>query len=119
MLRSRGLVLAGIAPRMLQHSSCVALALMLVGLSTALAADTTLTLACQGTATSGLVDAKPGPISMGIIVNFTDQTLTAGFMPRLGSFGEIKIGPVNETTVGFAGMNKSGEGLSGSIDRVV
>src|SRR5262245_34679787 len=37
---------------MLRHRSCViALAVMLVGLPTAQAADTTLTLACQGTAT--------------------------------------------------------------------
>jgi hypothetical protein len=39
-------------------------------------------------------------------------------MPRLGTFGEIKISTVNETTIGFAGMNESGDGVSGSIDRV-
>jgi hypothetical protein len=46
---------------------------MLVGLSTAQAADTTLTLACQG---ARKTDAKPEPISMSIIVNFT-----AGLLP--------------------------------------
>jgi hypothetical protein len=39
---------------------------------TAHAADTTLTLACQGTTISGVEDAKPEPVSMGIIVNFTN-----------------------------------------------
>jgi hypothetical protein len=43
---------------------------------TAQATDTTLMLACQGTAmdTSGPVDGKPEPTSMGIIINFTDRT---------------------------------------------
>jgi hypothetical protein len=52
----------------------IALAVMLVGLPTAQAADTTLTLACEGTTTDKMKDAKdakPAPISMGIIVNFT------------------------------------------------
>ena len=52
-------------------SRIIALAVTIVGLSIAQAADTTLTLACQGTTTSGLEDAKPEPVSMGIIVNFT------------------------------------------------
>jgi len=42
---------------------------------TAQAADTTLTLACQGTTTVRMEDAKPEPISMGIIVNFTNRTV--------------------------------------------
>jgi hypothetical protein len=58
---------------------------MLVGLPTAQAADTTLTLACQGTATDismppGSTDitipaGKPEPTSMGIILNFTARTV--------------------------------------------
>ena len=48
------------------HRACIiALAAMVAG-PTAQAADTTLTLACQGTAT---VDATPEPISMGIILD--------------------------------------------------
>jgi hypothetical protein len=43
---------------------------------TAQAADSALTLACQRTMTSGLEDAKPEPVSMGIIVNFTARTVT-------------------------------------------
>jgi len=49
---------------------------MLVGLPTAQAADTTLTLACQGTTTVTTMEgAKPEPVSMGIIVNFTKNTV--------------------------------------------
>jgi hypothetical protein len=59
--------------------------MMLVGLPTAQAADTTLTLACQGTTTSGLEDAKPEPISMGIIVNFTKKTVHGFGDPLFGS----------------------------------
>jgi hypothetical protein len=36
---------------MLRRCACIALAVMLVGLPTAQVADTTLTLACQGTTT--------------------------------------------------------------------
>jgi len=63
----------------------IALGMMLVGLPTAQAADTTLTLACQGTTTSGLEDAKPEPISMGIIVNFTKKTVHGFGDPLFGS----------------------------------
>jgi hypothetical protein len=45
---------------------------------TAQAADTTLTLACQGTATltmPGMKNEKADPISMGIIVDFTKNTV--------------------------------------------
>jgi hypothetical protein len=59
----------------LRSSSCViALNAMVAAVSmTAQAADDTLTLACQGTATdiTQPVDGKPEPISMGIIVNLT------------------------------------------------
>jgi hypothetical protein len=53
---------------------------------TAQAADETLTLACQGTATDITlpVDGKPEPVSMGIIINFTARTVRAGtFRSRL------------------------------------
>jgi hypothetical protein len=49
----------------------IALTVMVAGLSRAQAADETLTLACQGTTISDLENAKPEPVSMGIIVNFT------------------------------------------------
>ena len=52
-------------------------AMVTCGLVTAQAADTTLTLACQGTATAtgGAQPDKPEPVSMGIIVNFTTRTV--------------------------------------------
>lgn len=48
---------------------------------TAQAADTTLTLACQGTTTTKIGGGPPKqePISMGVIVNFTDRTVNAAF----------------------------------------
>ena len=82
---------------MLRRCSCViALAGVLVGLPTAQAAETTLTLACQGTVQSG--DNKPEPISMGIIVNFTNQTVH-GLRPF-----PVAIIDMNEVTVSFGGQ---------------
>lgn len=63
---------------------------------TAQAADSTLTLACQGTATSGTGD--PEPISMGIIVNFTNRTVEGFGYP-------VKITDVSEVTVTFGGSH--------------
>ncbi len=51
---------------------------MLVGLPTAEAADTTLTLACKGTVTikgSSSTEYEPDPISMGLVGNFTSRTV--------------------------------------------
>jgi hypothetical protein len=50
-------------------SHLIVLAVMLVGLPTARAADEMLTLACKGTTIAGYEGAKPEPLSMGIIVN--------------------------------------------------
>lgn len=60
-----------------------ALTAMVAGLSmTARAAEpATLTLACTGTATSETEDAKPEPVSMGIIVNFTAGTVNGFTYP--------------------------------------
>jgi len=63
---------------MLRRCSCIAFAVMLVGLSAAHAADTTLTLACQGTVTIKTfspTEYEPDPVSMGLIVNFTNRTV--------------------------------------------
>ena len=83
------------------HRACIiALTAMVAGSSmTAQAADTTLTLACQGTTTAGTED-KPEPISMGIIVNFTKKTVH-GFGDPI--FGEqlITITGITETAVYF------------------
>ena len=97
---------------------------MVVALSTAQAAEPqTLTLACQGTTTSGLEDAKPEPVSMGIIVNFTNRTVQ-GF-DQVGLFGElidypVKITAWNDVTVVFKGdfAKFSTHSITGTIDRV-
>jgi hypothetical protein len=96
---------------------------MLVGLSTAHAADTTLTLACQGTTTFGTEDAKREPISMGIIVDFTNHTVHGfGYPGFSGQFDfPVKITGMNEVTVAFHGSHEFGSTLSsitGSLDRV-
>ena len=104
---------------MLRRSACIAFAVMLV--STAHAADTTLTLACQGTTTAGTEDAKPEPVSMGIIVNFTKKTVH-GFGDAFLGEPSIKITGVTETSVYFSARDKLFETMErsvmGGIDRV-
>jgi hypothetical protein len=103
-------------------SHAIALIAMITCLSTtAQAADTTLTLACQGTMTGGTEDAKPEPISMGIIVNFTRKTVH-GFGDPI--FGEqlINITGITETAVFFSASDKFSQtilqSVIGTIDRV-
>jgi hypothetical protein len=74
-----------VKPMLQTCSRIIALTAMVAGPSmTAQAADSTLTLACQGTATSRTMeDAKPEPVSMGIILNFTKNTVQ-GFGYLLG-----------------------------------
>ena len=88
--------------------------------TTAQAAEpATLTLACKGTATSGAEGAKPEPISMGIIVNFTNNTVQSQ-----GCGFPIGIVEVNEVTIIFSDFAPSsagtanGQGAYGAIDRV-
>ena len=108
---------------LLTCSRVIALAVMLVGLSTAQAADTTLTLACQGTttATTAGTEDKPEPISMGIIVNFTKKTVHGFGDPFLGE-QPINITGITETAVYFGTSNKlfqtSERSVIGTIDRV-
>ena len=97
---------------------------MLVGLPTAQAADETLTLACQGTATdiTQPVDGKPEPVSMGIIINFTAGTVTSGLKGALlGWDFPVKITSFDEAAVLFEGSydtELTARTISGSIDRV-
>ena len=97
-------------------------AMVTCGLVTAQAADTTLTLACQGTTTAGMEDAKPEQISMGLIVNFTKMTVH-GFVDPF--FGEppIKITGITETSVSFGIVDDKylqimSRSVMGAIDRV-
>ena len=88
-----------------------AAALLVVTSMTAQAAEPeTLTLACQGTVTiTPQTDAKPEPISMGIIV--TTEGAVGGFT-NLAHINRFKA-----TTIEFLG-NIDGWWVEGSIDRV-
>jgi hypothetical protein len=93
----------------------IALTAMIICLPmTAQAVDTTLTLACQGTVTvtPSIDDAKPEPISVGIILNFITHTVQ-------GFGNPTEITRMNDTTITFAGSDPSaGWTVDGSIDRV-
>ena len=81
---------------MLRHCSCaIALAVMLVGLPTAHAADTALTLACKGKETSG-VGARTSSevINTGIIVDLQKKTVV-GLEPTV----PLTIDSVAETAM--------------------
>jgi hypothetical protein len=96
---------------------------MVTPLSTAAqAADSTLTLACQGTVIETMMEEekKPEPISMGIIVNFTEKTVH-GFGGPI--FGEqlIEITGITETAVYFGAselFQTTSRSVIGTIDRV-
>jgi hypothetical protein len=97
--------------------SCSRVTAMVAGLSmTAQAAEPeTLTLACQGTRT---ITTKPEPISMGIIVNFTKNTVQGFGSPSLM---DVKIASMNDVTVTFGGAQDNGSSIAsirGNIDRV-
>jgi len=105
-----GSAMLGLCPR------DIALAVMLVGLPTAQAADTTLTLACQGTTTAGT--EEPEPVSMGIIVNFTKRTVQGFNDPSIVDY-PVRITAWNDVTVDFGSeVLNSTWSTSGSIDRV-
>ena len=77
-----------------------------------------LALACEGTVADKInLDAKPEPISMGIIVNFTARTVT-GFR---GANFPVAVTSVDEVRISFRGLNSSlafFAAVYGSIDRV-
>jgi hypothetical protein len=75
---------------------------------TAQAADAILTLLCQGTVISQS-EEKPEQLSMGVIINFTAQTVQ-GF----GSSAQITT--VDDVTIAFVRPNSPT--IEGTIDRV-
>ena len=79
----------------------------------------TLTLACQGTVTNNIKpDAKPEQITMGIVVNFTAQTVAGFTYPGLEEF-PVVIRAASEVLITFAGSNESGSSIvAGDINRV-
>src|SRR5262249_40338227 len=103
---------------MLRPCSCIAFAVMLV--STAQAADTTLTLACKGTETSKIGSARKSSevINIGIIVDLQKKTVTG-----LTDY-PLTIESLTETTISFHGIlagwdNKSIEASTyGPLDRI-
>ena len=106
---------------MLRLCSCViALAVMFVGLPTAQAADTTLTLACQGIAETkfGAKDQPSRePISFGLVLNLTAKTAEGFPVEDL----PVKI-DANQATIQFGGAENWGtehvRKFWGTIDRV-
>jgi hypothetical protein len=81
----------------------------------------TLTLACKGITTQTMLsDAKPEPISMGIIVNFTARTVQGFGFPGMLDY-RVSITAANDVAVAFGGHQEvmsSVSSIEGSIDRV-
>jgi hypothetical protein len=97
---------------MLRHCSCIAFAVILV--STAQAADTTLTLACKGKEETSQGGARKSSevINIGIIVDLQKKTLV-GLEPTV----TLTVDSVTETTISFSGA-QGGWFVSGILDRV-
>jgi hypothetical protein len=79
---------------------------------------TTLTLVCEGCEGDSAAQEKPGPVSMGIIVNFT-----AGTVQGLGVDYSVKIETADDALINFLGDNGERKVTAysitlGSIDRV-
>jgi hypothetical protein len=93
-------------------------AMVTCGLVTAQAADTVLTLACQGTVTvTSKENAKPEPHSMGIIVNFTARTVTGFTFPGAEL---VTVYAWDDLHILFAGSSENGSRrtVNGSINRM-
>src|SRR5262245_17741476 len=103
-------------------SSVIALTAMVAAPSmTAQAADATLRLLCQGMVTETdstkmEADAKPEPVIMNVIVDFTDRTVQ-GLFARPSLDYRVKVTAMNKATVTFGGPSDS-KIISGKIDRV-
>jgi hypothetical protein len=100
----------------------VPILLALLGLATVQAAAEptgTLTLACQGTTTmTSMPDAKPDPISMGLILNFTAGTVQGFGHPGVVDF-PVKITGMNDVTIAFSDSDQKGIWtITGTLDRV-
>jgi hypothetical protein len=111
----------------LNMKATAAALLVVAGLSMpAQAQQSTLTLACKGTTTvTTMEDAKPEPISMGIIVNFTARTVQGFLSPGALMDYPVKITAMNDVIVAFSGSEdyqrsrrSSVASIDGFIDRV-
>src|SRR5262245_3738437 len=120
---SMRLALAGLS-RMLRPCSRV-IALTVVGLSTAQAADSTLTLACQGTANMTMStgdSGDTGPVSMGLVVDLRARTV-AGFRGQFtNSQMPLEIPEVKEEVLVLGGQvdlpDRLTMDVSGFMDRM-
>jgi hypothetical protein len=93
-------------------SRIIALTAMVAG-PTAQAADTTLTLACKGTETSGIGSTYSSKvINIGIIVDLQKKTLV-GLEPT----APLTIDELTETTISFSGEGP-GWDMWGTLNRV-
>ncbi len=78
------------------------------------AADTTLTLACQGTETDkGGAGSSSEQINIGIIVDFQKKAV----LGLSGDSEPVPITSISETTISFA-ANETGWVMTGTLDRV-
>jgi hypothetical protein len=98
-------------------------AMVTCGLVTAQAADETLTLACAGTWTLAVPDAKPEPYQMSVIFNFTTRTVQGIHSPAIPEMNyPIKITGADDVAAAFRGSGRVlAEGLAsteGTIDRI-
>jgi hypothetical protein len=100
---------------MLRTCSCIiaSIVTITVGSVTAQAADTTLTLACKGTVTETMMGQEkiPEPISTGIILNVTSQTVQ-GFGTPVNIIAWVCGGALSnerDVIVRFSEDNKSSE----------
>jgi hypothetical protein len=104
----------------LRTLSYVIASAMVVGLSAAQAQ--TLTLACVGTSTLAVPDAKPEPYRMSVVFNFTTRTVLGINSPAFPELNyPIKITSADEVTVAFSGRGQNAMGeqsTSGTIDRI-
>jgi hypothetical protein len=101
------------------HCTCIIALAAIIASPTAQAADTTLMLACKGTANmSNFGDT--GPVSMGLVVNLTTHTVH-GFRDQFdkdGSEAQLKIAEVKEAILVLRGQMGSMIDLSGFMDRL-
>jgi hypothetical protein len=104
---------------MLRRCSCIALAVMLLGLPTAQAADTTLMLACKGTSTFKVKGtAKTEPLQIGIVIDLAKRTIR-GLL--LDTSETVPINDFTDLSIEFGGAFPSGSlsaSMYGSLDRV-
>jgi len=103
-------------------AALVAVASLWVSPTKAVETSGMLALACEGAATDKTdlrEPARPEPVSMGLIIDFTTMTV-AGFERVFPTFraSQVKIIVVDETNIGFSGTDSGGGAVFGQVDRI-